>query len=152
MSELITDEMVVKVLRQAAERLTDEAWTQGENARDAEGRAIGLESAEACQWCMIGAVSLEAIHVVRDHVRIGTPELDTLGYYRSDDWKELFHQSLGALRRTLHLTPITEERWNYVNAAGVAYWNDTHQRRADEVRERLIEAADEVEQGVTAHG
>ena len=44
------------VLRAARARLTPEgAWTQSEFARNADGRAVPVDSSEAVCWCLRGA-------------------------------------------------------------------------------------------------
>ena len=61
--------MSVDALRAVAARI-ERGWSQGANARDAHGRAVGLNSDEGQAWSLIGAFSLAATDgIPRGHVR-----------------------------------------------------------------------------------
>lgn len=51
------------VLLNAADLLEKKGWTQGCDARDADGRTVALDSELAQSFCAIGAVHRVAAHV-----------------------------------------------------------------------------------------
>ena len=66
-----------EVLEKARELLTPEgAWVQGAHARDVGGERCFSRDPEACQWCLVGAVSRVAHN--SGEYRWILPSLDTL--------------------------------------------------------------------------
>ena len=52
----ITKERFVSVLSGAIELLKKKGWTQGEYAKNAEGKKVEALQTEACQFCLLGAI------------------------------------------------------------------------------------------------
>lgn len=86
-----------------------ERWTQGENARDAEGHYVSPECPQACCWCLEGAIlrvwgSWSAAHKTVNLLTEVTHE------YWLHDWNDRLREH-GALIVTLdRAIQLAEER------------------------------------------
>lgn len=148
MEPVITEGMIVKVLRRSADRLTDKAWTTGTNARDIVGRPTDSDGEDACQWCVIGALGRETSLTLEDYQHLQMTD----GRIDGKAWLLLYRQALNAMRPQIGMAPSKGDLDSYTAGAGVAHWNDRPGRTAEEVRRALREAANQLEFGVTSHG
>lgn len=79
--------LVAQTLQEVYELLKDEShWTQDASARDSKGRPCSSVAPQACQWCLMGAIS-----------KVGNPtsndfyENDAQRYYTEIYLAELLH-------------------------------------------------------------
>jgi hypothetical protein len=56
MTDAEATEQARQALLNAADLIDNRGWTQGAYARDADGRAILVDSTFACRFCMAGAI------------------------------------------------------------------------------------------------
>lgn len=68
----------------------ERGWSQGADARDAQGRVVGLNSDEAQAWSLLGAFALSATDgVPRNHVRRALVALsDVIGTDSLQQWND----------------------------------------------------------------
>ena len=68
----------------------ERGWSQGADARNAQGRAVGLNSGEAQAWSLLGAFALAATDgIPGDHVRRALVALsDVIGIDSLQEWND----------------------------------------------------------------
>lgn len=90
-------------------------WTQGSEARNADGTPVWAYDRTACCWCLIGAAN--AVTATFGENRQLLVALQSRAYTRPDEWGEVFEM------------PLDE-------------WNDDPERTFREVRELITRAID----------
>ena len=108
------------ILIRAADRLTDEAWTQHAMARDNDGEETDTEDVNAVQWCVVGAVDRESQGIEGLH--------------------DKNHSHIG-LRAVVDAVGIDAPPDDCCPEHYLTDWNDDEMRNAAEVREALYRAA-----------
>lgn len=67
----------IEILLKVRERIADPRhWTQGANARDTRGKAVGARNVAAVAWCVYGAVLKEGLDPDLDTTRVTWNALD----------------------------------------------------------------------------
>ena len=97
----------IDILREARAIISDEScWTQGEFARDAQGRAVPPVHYAAVRWCIIGAcaVALSNHGVMRlgpeceDAIQKANPDISFRGL---QEWQDNPHRSHAEVLRAI---------------------------------------------------